>query len=102
MNQDEEISWLKFLDKNLNTANTGLNNSYKSSKNITDAKIKEFKTEYFNRVFTIYKPYNLDKERKRWYESQVPAQTPYNDNLSELYSSKSAGWDRFNLQKSFK
>ena len=51
-------------------------------------KIKEFKTEYFNRVFTIYKPYNLDKERKMWYESQVPAQTPYNDNLSELYSSK--------------
>jgi hypothetical protein len=102
MNQDEEIAWLQFLDKNLNTANTGLSNSYKSSKNTTDAKIKEFKTEYFNRVFTIYKPYNLDKERKMWYESQVPAQTPYNDNLSELYSSKSAGWDRFNLQKSFK
>ena len=102
MNQDEEIAWLQFLDKNLNTENTGLSNSYKSSKNTIDAKIKEFKAEYFNRVFTIYKPYNLDKERKMWYESQVPAQTPYNDNLSELYSSKSAGWDRFNLQKSFK
>ena len=37
-----------------------------------------------------------------WYESQNPSQAPYNDNLSAIYSSVNAGWDLFNLQKSFK
>ena len=102
LNNDDEILWLKFLDENLNTPTTGLRDSYKASKTIVDKKIADFRTNYFNSTFTNYKPYNLDKERIMWYESQNPSQAPYNDNLSAIYSSVNAGWDLFNLQKSFK
>jgi hypothetical protein len=101
LNQDDEIAWLKFLDENLNQPNTGLRDSYKASKTVVDKKIADFRTTYFNSTFTNYKPYNLDKERIMWYESQVTAQAPYTDNLSAIYSSTNATWDKFNLQKSF-
>jgi hypothetical protein len=101
LNQDDETAWLQFLDENLNEPNTGLRDSYKASKTVVDKKISEFRTNYFNSTFTNYKPYNLDKERIMWYESQLTAQFPYTDNLSAIYSSSNATWDKFNLQKSF-
>lgn len=101
LNQGDEITWLQFLDKNLNEPNTGLRDSYIASKTIVDKKIADFRTTYFNSTFTNYKPYNLEKERIMWYESQSTPQAPYTDNLSAIYSSTNATWDKFNLQKSF-
>jgi hypothetical protein len=101
LNQEDEITWLQFLDKNLNEPNTGLRDSYIASKTIVDKKIADFRTTYFNSTFTNYKPYNLEKERIMWYESQSTPQAPYTDNLSAIYSSTNATWDKFNLQKSF-
>ena len=101
LNNDDEILWLKFLDENLNTPTIGLRDSYNASKTLVDKKITDFRTNYFNSTFTNYKPYNLDKERILWYESQVSSQAPYTDNLSSIYSSTNAQWDKFNLQKSF-
>ena len=101
LNNDDEILWLKFLDENLNTPTIGLRDSYNASKTLVDKKITDFRTNYFNSTFTNYKPYNLDKERIMWYESQVSSQAPYTDNLSSIYSSTNAQWDKFNLQKSF-
>lgn len=97
----ERATWSDFLNKNLTEPNTGLIDSYKASRTIVDKKISDFKTNYFNSTFTNYRPYNLDKERLMWYESQNPSQAPYTDDLSSIYSLTNKVWDKFNLQKSF-
>ena len=60
-----------------------------------------FKTEYFNSTFTNYKPYNVDKQRLMWYESQVPAMSPDDRDLINIYSSRNSSGDKFNLKKNF-
>jgi hypothetical protein len=99
---DDKTKWLIFLSKNVMTPGTGLQSIYLASFVNVNQKIEKFRTDYFNSVFTNYLPYNKDKERLMWYESQNPASTTDSKDLSNLYRSINSGGDKFNLKKKFK
>jgi outer membrane protein OmpA-like peptidoglycan-associated protein len=100
-NSEDTGKWKTFFDNKLKSPETGLQPIYLTSKTIVDKKIEDFKTEYFNSTFTNYKPYNVDKQRLMWYESQVPATSPYDRDLINIYSSRNSSGDKFNLKKNF-
>lgn len=87
---------------NVKQTNVGLQNAYLGSMVEVNNKIEKFRTEYFNSTFTNYLPYNKDKERLMWYQSQVPANSNDSRDLSNLYKSINSGGDKFNLKKKFK
>jgi len=101
-NSEDTQKWNEFLDVKINHPQNGLYVIYNSSKTQMDKNIADFKSTYYNPTFNTYNPYNKSKVRKMWYQSQVVSQEPQNSNLKIIYSSKSASWDKFNLQKSFK
>jgi len=101
-NSEDKGKWKLFFDKKLKSPETGLQPIYLTSKTIVDKKVEDFKTQYFNSTFTNYKPYNVDKQRLMWYESQVPATSPYDRDLTNIYSSRNSSGDKFNLKKNFK
>ena len=100
-NSEDTGKWKAFFDNKLKSPETGLQPIYLTSKTIVDKKIEDFKTEYFNSTFTNYKPYNVDKQRLMWYESQVPAMSPDDRDLINIYSSRNSSGDKFNLKKKF-
>ena len=100
-NSEDKGKWKTFFDNKLKSPETGLQSIYLTSKTIVDKNIEDFKTQYFNSTFTNYKPYNLDKQRLMWYESQVPATSPYDRDLTNIYSSRNSSGDKFNLKKKF-
>jgi hypothetical protein len=101
-NQQDKDDWFLYLMNNVKNPNKGLQNAYLASMVEVNNKIEKFRTEYFNSTFTNYLPYNKDKERLMWYQSQVPANSNDSRDLSNLYKSINSGGDKFNLKKKFK
>ena len=101
ISNESKNSWMTWFNATLNGPN-GLVDIYKSSKTTVDKKISDYKSTFFTPTFNTYKTSFKTKERIMWYESQVPVVELASDNLKIIYSNKSASWDKFNLQKSFK
>ena len=101
ISNESKTSWMTWFNTIL-TGPNGLVDIYKSSKTTVDKKISDYKSTFFTPTFNTYKTSFKTKERIMWYESQVPVVGLASDNLKIIYSNKSASWDKFNLQKSFK
>jgi hypothetical protein len=120
---DAKQSWKNFIGQNLgyisnlNFVNTGNNqapinvsqtevfggilNQYKKQKEIVKNRFDKFFNDYFNKKFTIYKPYNESKKRILDFSTQQPVNPTDADNLQNLNGKNSTG-DKYNLKTKFK
>jgi hypothetical protein len=106
---DAKQSWKNFIGINLGYTTIGgtsseviggILNQYKKQKEIVKNRFDKFFNDYFNKKFTLYKPYNESKKRILDFSTQQPVNPTDADNLQNLNGKNSTG-DKYNLKTSF-